>query len=489
MLPSIVKRSKVFLLHSMNIRLKEITTLVIGLVCCIPLASADDTLDSLDSASHPKVKSRQHIPLPTRRIDSLTINHDDDPGNLHIEKLLAKQFSPLRMQLENNINADVQSYIDKFAGNNYRFHLSKMLGLSQYYFPIFEKAFLETGVPLEIKYLAIIESSLNPQAVSRVGATGPWQFMYATAKDHGLAINSYIDERKDPTAASYAAAEYLKEAFDYYQDWLLAIASYNCGRGNVNKAIQRSGLSNPSFWEIRNFLPTETKNYIPAFIAMHHVLENHEQFGIEPDAVSLATKTEVIMVDRQISLTAIADALSLNEDTILDLNPAYKRKIVKGSKSDLQKLIVPVVDKASYSALYAALQGEHTRASILSIELASNKNSADKKTLQHSIRKGETLEKIAQKYDVTVQDLKAWNRLRNHIIVPGQRLKVERSERVLAVKNSTKTQYITYKVKKGDTLSGIAQRYKISNVKTLKAMNDLKSNQLQPGMTLKVSNL
>jgi membrane-bound lytic murein transglycosylase D len=356
-----------------------------------------------------------------------------------------------------------------------------MLGLSSYYLPIFEQAFKEVGVPHEVKYLAIIESALNPHAVSRVGATGPWQFMYATAKGYGLTMNSYIDERKDPFAASYAAASYLKDAFETYQDWFLAIASYNCGQGNVNRAIRRSGLDNPSFWQIKHLLPRETQNYVPAFIAMHHVLSNHEQYGIDADKTTLGKKTEVIMVDRHVSLSSVAKALNIDENQINKLNPAYKRKVINGSKDNLQRLIVPVVDKASYGDLYYALQGD-SKNERAKVSLASTKRT----TSTHRIQKGESLEKIALKFKVTVQDLKAWNNLKTNVILPGQLLKINSVDHSI---KSKPAQFVTHKVKNGDTLSAIASRYKINNISELKAMNNLKSTVLNPGMTLKIKEI
>lgn len=469
-------------------RLNKISALVVGFACCIQFAAADEFLDQRDTSKVHPVKSKQ-ILNPIRKIDTLSIDHTHDPGSLHIQSLLAKQFLPSRIEVENN--PLIQSYIDKFSASNYRYHLSKMLGLSSYYFPIFEKAFIETGVPLEIKYLAIIESSLDPNAVSRMGATGPWQFMHSTAKEQGLTIDSYIDERKDPISASYAAANYLKEAYDYYQDWLLAIASYNCGRGNVNRAIQRSGLSNPSFWDIRNLLPGETQNYIPAFIAMWQVLENHDNLEITDTVEPFKTKTEVIMVDRQVSLTAVAQALSIPESTILNLNPAYKRKVIKGGKDNIKRLIVPHVDRSAYSNLYYALQGESIPSTKEKSSFASNNTAASssKKNRSHQVKKGETLEKIALIHDITIQDLKAWNRLKNHIIVPGQQLKIEEGKASSLSKQVKSPQYLTHKVKNGDTLSEIAKRYKIKDTRDLKAMNSLRSDLLKVGMTLKISEI
>jgi membrane-bound lytic murein transglycosylase D len=319
-----------------------------------------------------------------------------------------------------------------------------------------------------------------------VGATGPWQFMYATAKDYGLTIDSYIDERKDPIAASYAAASYLKQAFDVYQDWFLAIASYNCGQGNVNRAIQRSGLVNPTFWEIRHLLPRETQNYVPAFIAMHHVLANHDQYGITIGHTALSRQTEVIMIDRQVSLASIAQALEIKEDEIQELNPAYKRKVINGSKNNLQRLIVPIVPEASYNNLYYALQGDSPHNAQVQVSLASTQTPIKKTATIHRIQKGESLEKIALKFKVTVQDLKAWNNLKSNLIVPGQQLKINNANNSI---ESKPTQLITHKVKSGDTLSAIAKRYKIKDIAELKAMNNLKSDLLKAGMTLNITKI
>src|SRR5690606_15743168 len=227
-------------------------------------------------------------------------------------------------------NAQVQSYIDAYSTARYKRHLEQMMGLSQYYFPIYERVFSEAGVPEEIKYLSIVESALNPHAVSRVGATGLWQFMFATARMYDLAIDSYVDERKDPVAASHAAAAYLLDAYNDFGDWLLAIASYNCGKGNVLRAIQRSGLSNPDYWAISPYLPRETRNYVPAFIAITYMLGYHEEHGIMPAESNILMETETVSVQKFVPLSGVAKALEVDEELIKSLNPAYKRGIVNG---------------------------------------------------------------------------------------------------------------------------------------------------------------
>lgn len=463
---------------------------LIALACflCTNVASAQLAKNNTSSVrkASPSIEDLAVQQSNASIIEAINIDHTNDPGNIHIQSLLAKQLVSPRIEMESN--EYIQEYINKYSTSRYRSHLGKMLGLSQYYFPIFEKALSKTGVPNEIKYLTIIESALNPNAVSRMGATGPWQFMYATAKEHGLIINSYVDERKDPVSASYAAANYLKDSYNFYQDWLLAIASYNCGRGNVNKAISRSGLINPTFWEIRRYLPRETQNYIPAFIAMHQVLENHEQLDIIAQESPFSNDTEQIMVDREVSLTTISHALSVPESTILALNPAYKRKVIKGSKDNLQRLIVPSIEKSDYSKLYLALHADNSS----NTSTASFASNTSEKTLSkkiHQVLKGENLEKIALKHEVTIQDLKVWNNLKNNIIVPGQKLKIETHQSSKQNQLTKEKQYITYKVKRGDTLSTIANRYKNTNINQLKAMNNLRNSVLRIGMTLKVSEI
>jgi len=356
---------------------------------------------------------------PLKRIDTISLSaHEKELSSSPIRELLKDQFSPLRKQLRESHNAYVEAYINKYTNQAFRAHLAKMKGLAAYYFPIFEKIFQETNVPEEIKYLAIIESSLNPHAVSRVGATGPWQFMYATARGYGLKINSYVDERKDPFEATYAAANYLKQSYDIYGDWFLAIASYNCGPGNVNRAISRSGIDNPTFWDIQDYLPRETRNYIPAFIAMSYVMSNPDLYPVEANYSDLPTDIDVILVDKNLSLSSIAKVLEIEPTELYRLNPSYNKKVIQADKLNPSRLIVPKVQSDEYAKLYSFLQGNSPATSPAVL--------------------------TAQNQDV-------------------------------------------YTVKKGDTLDAISKRFKGSSVSSLKAMNNLRSNTIKPGMTLKVS--
>ncbi|WP_262249361.1 LysM peptidoglycan-binding domain-containing protein [Parapedobacter soli] len=383
-------------------------------------------------------------------------------------------------------NDQVQSYIDGYSTERYKGHLSRMMGLSRYYFPIYERVFKEVGVPQEIKYLSIVESALNPHAVSRVGATGLWQFMFATAKMYDLTIDSYIDERKDPIAASYAAAAYLLDAYNDFGDWLLAIASYNCGKGNVLRAIQRSGLANPDYWAISRFLPRETRNYVPAFIAITYMMEYHEEYGIVPAEPTIPMQTEAVWVQKNVPLSGVAKALEMDEEVIKSLNPAYKRGVVNGTTDEPKRLILPEAHPQAYPALYAVLNTPNKMQAFYAANAELHKG-ADEAEVTHRVRKGETLGKIANRYHVTVQDLRVWNNLKKNTIVPGQRLRVVTS----ADQSDTKAKpaapsYISYRVKKGDTLSGIAQKYRTATVSAIKTDNGLRTNRITPGMTLKI---
>lgn len=328
-------------------------------------------------------------------------------------------------------NEFVQNYIDIYAGR--KDMMGKMLGLSNYYFPIFEKALKSYNIPEEIKYLPIIESSMNPHAVSRVGATGLWQFMFATAKDYGLNMDNFVDERKDPIQASYAAAAYFRDAYEALGDWLLAIAAYNCGMGNVNRAIAKA--DSRDFWEIRRFLPMETRNYVPAFIAAVYVMNYSGNHQIKAQKSPFFKNTDTIQVNRFVSLPSLAEALGTDVDELWSLNPSYKKKIVNGTETSPKRVILPRVSLTSFAKVYQLLNEEDLEVD-RQIVLASNDGRAKRKpgatkvaaskgsVIYHKVSAGQNLSIIADKYNVEVQDLKVWNNLKGSSIVPGQRLKI-----------------------------------------------------------------
>lgn len=447
---------------------------------------AADSLAGENTADH--INSRLDLIA-----DSVNFVHLDDldltstPMLKLVPTTVEGRLAYLQKEIPLTYNEQVQSYIDVYSTDRYKRYLSRMMGLGQYYFPIYERVFAETGIPQEIKYLSIVESALNPHAVSRVGATGLWQFMFATARMYDLTIDSYIDERKDPISASYAAASYFLDAYEQFGDWLMAIAAYNCGNGNVIRAIRRSGKSNPDYWDISPYLPRETRNYVPAFIAMTYMLEYHEEHRIFPAETEVPLNTETVWVQKSVPFSGVAQALNIEESVIKALNPAYKRGVVNGTAELPRRLVLPEVKPVAYPALYAVLNST-PKNNRLTLVNASNSTSAAAKVMIHKVRKGETLEKIAKQYQITVQDLRVWNNLKQHLIVPGQQLRISGDQPQTGRKeNSSAPTYITYRVKRGDTLSGIAQRHRGATVSGIRAANALTGNTIKPGMMLKIS--
>lgn len=385
-------------------------------------------------------------------------------------------------------NEYVQNFIDIYSRR--KDMMGKMLGLSNYYFPIFERALKAYNIPAEIKYLPIIESSMNPHAISRVGATGMWQFMFSTAKAYGLTMDNFVDERKDPIQASYAAAAYFRDAYEELGDWLLAIAAYNCGKGNVTRAIDKAGSRD--FWVIRPYLPKETRDYVPAFIAAVYVMNYASTHNIAKQIPTINFKTDTIQVNHFVALADVAKAMNYEESTLFGLNPSYKKKIVNGTAAMPKRIILPRVEQADYVKVYDVLNADiETERDII---LASTddvrdlrKKAKSKPTAQityYKVKPCQSLGSIADLYNVEVQDLKVWNNLKSNTIIPGQKLKIYGVASV--PKPLTKSSYITYKVKLGDTLSGIAEKFDGATVANIKKVNRLTKATLQPGMLLKI---
>lgn len=355
-------------------------------------------------------------------------------------------------------NEYVQKYIDIYSSR--KDMIGKMLGLSSYYFPIFEQALKTYNVPEELKYLPIIESSMNPQAVSRVGATGLWQFMFSTARGYHLNVDNFVDERKDPIQASYAAGAYFRDAYAELGDWLLAIAAYNCGTGNVNRAINKAGSRD--FWEIRPYLPLETRNYVPALIAAIYIMKCPQMHQIRAQASSLALKTDTVQVSRFVSLASIAQALDMDESELSSLNPSYKKKIINGTTASPKRIIMPAVSLENYNMVYDALNNSTVDVNMRVI-LALNDDRRHHKKRQeksgsaiayHKVTRGQSLVAIAEQYNVEVQDLRVWNRLKGNTIVPGQKLIV--SKHAASPKTVLKASkgYISYKPSASHEQSG-----------------------------------
>ena len=329
--------------------------------------------------------------------------------------------------MEMPYNEVVQSCIDRYTGRMRR-TVGFLLGASNFYMPIFEEALDAYQLPLELKYLPIIESALNPTAVSRVGATGLWQFMLSTGKQYGLETNSLVDERRDPVKASYAAARLLSDLYKVYNDWNLVIAAYNCGPGNINKAISRAG-GERDYWKIYPYLPKETRGYVPAFIAANYVMNYYCEHNICPMSSRLPVKTDTVLVDRNINLNQVASICGFDIQMLRSLNPEYKRDIVPGATKPYA-IRLPLTDVTRFIEMQDSVYNASSSDKRLVVEVdeqsvkssKSDKRSSGAK--YHTVRRGDTIGGIARKYGTTAAKIRKLNGLRKDTIRVGQRLRV-----------------------------------------------------------------
>jgi len=389
-------------------------------------------------------------------------------------------------------NASLESVIKHYLKNR-RKTMGNLIALSDYYFPMFEQELDKHNLPLEIKYLAVVESALDPVAQSRVGAKGLWQFMFTTGKMYGLEVNSYVDERADPAMATAAASKYLKSLYKSFNDWDLALAAYNSGPGNVSKAIRRSG-GETNYWKIRKKLPRETAGYVPAFLATMYIFEYAEEHGFKssgPRYHQIATDT--VQVKRLITLEQIAQVVNLPIEEVQFLNPSYKVGIIPYIKDKNYVLRLPV-DKigkfvANEEAIYAHVEEEIKKSEK---PLPTYVEQPDR--IRYRVRSGDYLGKIAERYGVGVSQVKKWNGLKSNNLKVGQRLTiypripVTNINKTSLAKTTTQNNVKIYTVKNGDSLWSISQKFPGVTVQKIKNWNDISSNKLKPGMKLKVSN-
>lgn len=474
------------------------------------------------------------------------------------DKVYTERITAIQSPIPLSYNRYVKEFIDLYAVRK-RGLTQRAMGLSNLYFPMYEEILDKEGLPLEFKYLSIVESALNPIAVSRVGATGLWQFMYNTGVIYDLKVTSYTDDRRDPVKATHAACQYFKDMYAIYGDWLLVIAAYNCGAGNVNKAIKRSG-GKTNFWEIMQYLPKETRGYVPAFIAVAYVMNYSREHNLYPVTPAYSYfEVDTVKVDRPVNFAVLARTLDLPIEVISYLNPIYKRKLIPDVGGDYV-LRLPTNKMAQYMAqeeqifaeslpparpvmpVYNRYRDEESDDN--GTVTASNDNSSSvryetvtkriKKT--HTVRRGEHLSVIADKYDMTVSEVKKLNHLRSTTVRTGQKLsvyayvkskvavKVPASENVAVKKDSgmkdtatlaqtnsndsasrdsqqvqasddssnevagnmAKPKFIYHVVQPGDTLWNIAKRYDGVTVEMIKDINNLRNADIKPGTKLKV---
>ena len=392
-------------------------------------------------------------------------------------------------------NPSLEQVIKHFLTNK-RELMERMLATSEYYFPLFEETLDKYDLPLEIKYLSIVESALNPKAKSRVGATGLWQFMYGTGKMYDLEVSSYVDERSDPEMATDAACRYLGKLYGIFGDWDLALAAYNSGPGNVNKAIRRSG-GYENYWNIRPFLPRETAGYVPAFLATMYLFEYAEAHGLKPAELQRPLfETDTVLVKSTITFDQISRFTGLPVEEITSLNPSYKLGIIPKVKDRDYMLRLPVTAIGPFVSNEAAIYAK------VEEELASREKplpryvEADDR-IRYRVRSGDYLGKIAERYGVSVGQIKQWNGLRSNMLRVGQRLIIYPRKPVTsdpvspdgtaAAKTSGDSPRF-HVVEKGDSLWTISKKYQGVSIDNLREWNGIRGNNLTPGTKLKLCN-
>lgn len=488
-----------------------------------------------------------------KELANLDIYNDisDDIKNINIDEkvdyelsteLLKSRLAAMDAKSPFNIeyNPGLENIIKSFLKNRKK-SFERLMAISEYYFPLFEEALARQNVPLEIKYLAVVESALNPKAVSRMGATGLWQFMYQTGKQYNLKIDSYVDERSDPLKSSEAAAQYMTNMFAIFGDWDLVLASYNSGPGNVAKAIRRSG-GQQNYWNIRKNLPKETQGYVPAFLATMYIYEYHKEHGIVPNRAAIKHfGTDTIMIKKQMSFKQISDLLDVPVAQLQLLNPSYKLNVVPFYQDQAHFLRLPMDKIAVFASnedkIYAYAQRESdlrerpfqvTKAMVSTDTLNYTQQRITlPKTSYYKVKRGDNLSEIANKYGVSVGEIKKWNRLKSNSVASGKSLKIITNESVVrTVRKEPKTDNnpsvikadnkqiavsdnknikedksikiinsdtissnvaaAYYVVQNGDNLSSIANKNNVS-VEEIKEWNHLSGTSIQSGMSLQVA--
>ena len=413
------------------------------------------------------------------------------------DAVLIERLEKMNSFIELPFNETVKNYMILYS-EKMPTKMGKILGLGTYYLPIFEEVFAKYKMPLELKYLAIIESAFNPTARSRAGAIGLWQFMYRTAKMYGMRINSFVDERMDVEKSTDAAARYLMDAYELFGDWPLAISSYNCGAGNVNKAIRRAG-GKRDFWSIYPYLPRETRGYVPALVGAMYAATYYREYGLVPEAIQLPPMTDTLQIKHNLHFKQIEEVIGLSSELLHDLNPQYTHNIIPGNE-DSFILTVPY----SFSATFIENQDSiyaHKSSELLSDKVVKNISTGsasvgDGQSIRYKVRSGDYLGRIASKYHVTVAQIKSWNNLRSNNIRVGQYLTIYTRGKVTSSASSgsstaapaTTTDsegYTVYTVRQGDSLYSIAKKFSGVSAQNIMDLNKIGSS-IRPGMKLRI---
>jgi membrane-bound lytic murein transglycosylase D len=443
----------------------------------------------------------------------------DFPDSVYIDRL-----GKIPTVVDLTYNTVVRRYIDVYTKQK-RSSVEVMLGLSQYYFPLFDEVFDYYDIPNELKYMSIIESALNPRAYSRTRAVGIWQFMYGTGKLYGLTINSLVDERRDPIKSTYAAAKFVKDLYAIYNDWILVIAAYNCGPGNVNRAIRRSG-GKKNYWDIYYYLPRETRGHVPAFIAATYVMNYYKEHNLKPAPVSFPITSDTIMITRNLHMAQVSEVLEIPLQLLHDMNPQYRTDIIPAKNNplvmrlpldqisrfiDMEKQIYTYKDSVFFNP--EKVITTPTAVDSRGIEEPPPGNYAK---LIYTVKEGDNLGFISMWYNVRISDIRYWNNIRYNTIRTGQRLSIyvprnkvskyqdinelsfaEKQARIGKTVTPAASQseqmitlsddYIIYIVKKGDTIWDIIKKYPgVTESEIIKINNISDANKLKAGQQLKI---
>lgn len=418
-----------------------------------------------------------------------------DPLEGFSTELLKERLAVINEKTPFNVeyNPSLESVIKSFLRGK-RELMERMLTASQFYFPMFEQELDAYDIPVEIKYLAVVESALNPRARSRVGATGLWQFMYSTGKIYGLDVSSYVDERRDPIKATKAACSYLAKLYEIFGDWDLALAAYNSGPGNVNKAIRRSG-GHKNYWNIRRYLPRETAGYVPAFLATMYIFEYADEHGLKKvNAERPYFETDTIHVKKLITFDQISELVGVTKEELEMLNPSYKLNIIPYVKGKDYSLRLPNYALGRFvsneEAIYAYVEEELKKIEKPLPQLVTSQN-----RIRYKVRSGDYLGKIAERYGVGVSQIKRWNGLRSDNLRVGQRLTIFPRRPVTTASSNPKPSTSStsqvqgskiHTVRKGDSLWTISRQYPGITIEKLRQWNGITGNNLIPGTRLKL---
>ena len=483
------------------------------------LLPEDYTLDVTDS-----LLSLWYVHKSMLKGDTVSFNMDSVHFRSSVtDKEYLQRLADMNSFITLPFNETVRNYIILYS-EKMPTKMSSMLALSQYYFPIFEEIFDRYGLPKELKYMAVIESAFNPVAVSRAGAKGMWQFMYNTAKMYGLTINSFVDERLDPVKSADAAARYMRDAYRIFGDWNLAISSYNCGSGNVNKAMRRSGSR--EFWPVYNYLPRETRGYVPACVGAMYAFTYYREHGLVPETDSMPVQVDTFHIRRMLHFQQVSALTGVSVEMLKKLNPQYVHDIVPGTAKEEYVLRLPYQYTSKFieneDSVYAYNAKEYFSPATLQNIAVSG--SASSQRIAYKVKSGDYLGRIASRYHVTVKQIMEWNHLRNTNLRVGQVLYIygkfngpvaqssgasSKSSAASSSKGSASSDgatlasskgsaatpppadsaaegtYTVYVVKSGDSLYRISQDYPGVSADDIMKFNGI-GTDIRPGMKLKI---